>query len=636
MANEHAQPGDITGDSSTPEPDDLEGPGTGDLGSGADGGSSSQIADTGKQLAQKGAEIGVKKATGSDMAVSAVQGAQKARNGDIVGGAQDVAASGAGAATSAALASTGVGAPVAGLAGSAVTSIFKTKAFRWAIGGIAFALALIIALETFYLAAVASAVIAAIAPASSQTTAFASECQPGSTSSAVGDPGAVVGDDIREKVWNYLRGAGYSEEQAAGVMGNIERESKFNPFVSQGGSGTPTVSSGWALVQWTADRHAAVRDAVIKELGAKYYVGAPTIDQLPGSLTDEDVDKMVLFQMRYIISELEGPEKAAGDALANSTSVEDATRVFESKYERAGVSAIDERVANAQKIYEQFKGSKVPDAGGTDPGDESGNAPDPGGDAAAPATSSEGDEASSSGESTQLSAATSTTPDPGPSGTTSTASCASTTTSGTTEAGSVKPCPDGKDGCVNVAELTKSSKDLKCPEGTSDGGVVTAYFEGTGKEIRLCNLDGATTANGGPVQFNAMVATNFVAFYNEAKKAGLDPGFTSTFRSHEKQQSLYASSPGGAARPGYSNHEFGMAADIDGFSASYSRNNCGPSKTKEGACSYPGEGAELERWKELRKIGLKHGLYIHDQEFWHIEAIPSGSNRDRNIDIYKG
>src|SRR5699024_8651053 len=94
-------------------------------------------ASTGKALAQKGAELGIKKATGSDVAVSTLRGAQKARKGDIAGGAQDVAASGIGAATALAVGSTGVGTPVAGLAGSAATSLAQTKAFRIAVVALA-------------------------------------------------------------------------------------------------------------------------------------------------------------------------------------------------------------------------------------------------------------------------------------------------------------------------------------------------------------------------------------------------------------------------------------------------------------------------------------------------------------------
>ncbi|GAA1490971.1 phage tail tip lysozyme [Brachybacterium sacelli] len=615
MADEHQSPGEDTGDSSTPEGDALDSPGSGDLGSGADGGPAASAASAGKALAKKGAETGVKKATGSDMAVSALRGAQKARHGDLMGGAQDVAASGAGALTTAAVVSTGIGAPVAGVAGSAVTGLAQTKAFRYVLMTVAALGIGALVLQMVVVASLSAIMLGAIIPPISQAEILSQTCTESSAPGASG-PDAVVGSDIEEKAWNYLRGAGYTEEQTAGVMGNIERESGFNPFIAQGGAGVPNVSSGWGLVQWTADRHASVRDAVIDKLGERFYIAAPNIDQLPGSMTEDDVDAMVLFQLRYIITELQTNEQAAGAHLKSTTTVEEATRSFEEKYERAGIVAIDKRISYAEAFYEQYAGSPTPDSGGTESNEvvDSTDTQDPAPETEPLAPADVADTVASS----------------------TTAGCSGSSIAPGSGTGSVKPCPEGKEGCVNIAALIKPSASLSCPAGTTDEGTTTAYYKGQGKAIRLCALEGVTDANVRPIVMNATIAPAFVSFWAEAEKEGLDLTITSSFRSHAKQQALYASSPGGAARPGWSNHEFGMAFDIGGFSTSYSRNNCGSTQTPEGACSYPGTGTELERWKSIRALGLKHGMYIHDQEFWHIEFLPSGLHRDRNIDVYKG
>ena len=316
------------------------------------------------------------------------------------------------------------------------------------------------------------------------------------------------------------------------------------------------------------------------------------MQQLPTTVSEEDIDTMVLFQLRYIIQELEGPEKAAGDHLAATTTVEEATRSFETKYERAGVTAIDERIANAQAFYDQYTGTALPPPG-----------------AAADRPTDTGVGAGTG--------------------------CGGTSISPSTETGSVTPCPSGEPGCVNITALTQPSASLSCPEGTTDHGTASAYYKGKGKPIRLCALSGVTDLSGRPIVMNATIAPEFVAFWNDAQAQGLELTITSSYRSHATQQSLYANSPGGAARPGWSNHEFGMAFDIGGFPASYSRFNCGPTQTPEGACSYPGTGTALERWKQLREVGLSHGMYIHDEEFWHIEFIPSGLHRGRNIPVHE-
>lgn len=597
MAEQPEIPGPDTGNTPLPEDSSLDTPGSGDLGSGTGDGAAATATSAGKALAQRGAEAGVKKATGSDVAVSAVRGAQKARRGDMIGGAQDVAASGAGALTTAAIGATGAGAPVAGLAGSAVTSLFQTMAFRYLLTGTAAFVVTALVLQTVIISGVTAAIVSAVLPSVSQAATQSQTCSD-SAGGAAGAPGEVVGEDIEEKAWNYLRGAGYSEEQTAGVMGNIERESRFNPFVAQGEASSPSVSSGWGLVQWTGSRHVEIRDAVIDELGAGFYIVAPNMQQLPATMSDEDVDAMVLFQLRYIIGELEGVEKAAGDHLASTSTVEEATRSFEAKYERSGVMAIEERIANAQRFYDRFSGTAAPDPGGT---------------AQVPSSDESADVADAAG-----------------------AGCTGSTIRPGSETGSLTPCPSGTPGCVNIAALTQPSASLLCPAGTTDRGTATAYYRGQGKPIRLCTLDGATDLNGRPIVMNATIAPAFVQFWTEAEAQGLELTITSSYRSHAKQQSLYANSPGGAARPGWSNHEFGMAFDIGGFPSSYSRFNCGPIQTPERACSYPGTGADLARWKQLRELGLKHGMYIHDEEFWHIEFIPSGLHRGRNIDVYEG
>src|SRR5690625_5213409 len=161
MTDEYSRPGQDTGESTAPDDEALDGPGSGDLGSDTDESPVAEAPSTGKVLAQQGAEFGVKKATGSDVAVATLRGAQKARKGDITGGAQDVAASGIGAATALAVGSTGIGAPVAGLAGSAATSLAQTKAFRIAVVALAAIMVIVLVIQAAIIAAVSAAVAGA-------------------------------------------------------------------------------------------------------------------------------------------------------------------------------------------------------------------------------------------------------------------------------------------------------------------------------------------------------------------------------------------------------------------------------------------------------------------------------------------
>lgn len=316
-----------------------------------------------KAGAQKAVDTGIKKATGSEIAVDAVHGVQKMKNGDMVGGVQEGAASLANAGTTAAVGLTGVGAPVATLAGSLAASLTKSKLGRWAIVG----LGLIVA---FNMAIVATGVLFAAASLGGIAASLAASTKNITNASVCSEDGedvtAVEGGSIQEQAWNFLIQAGYTPEQAAGVMGNIKRESQFNPFLAENVTSTPNVNRGWGLVQWTAGRHGQIRDAVLADpgLGSRFYVGAPSYSAMPSGMTQEDVDKMTLFQLNYIIKELNGAEKNAGAKLKASKTVEEATTNFEKYYERAGVVALNERIAAAKGYYEQFVNS-TPSSGDT-------------------------------------------------------------------------------------------------------------------------------------------------------------------------------------------------------------------------------------------------------------------------------
>lgn len=571
-------------------------------------------------------------------------------------------------------------------------------------------------------------------------------CTPGTSNT----PGSLVGDSLEQKGWNFLVQSGFTEQQAAGIMGNIKRESQFNPFLAENNSATPVIGRGWGLVQWTAGRHTQVKNAVVADpsLGTRFYVAAPSADALPAGISPADADAMLYFQLKYIVQELDGVEAKAGKSIRAAKTVEEATTVFERDYERAGVVALSERIAAANAYYEQFKGSGAGAGGGS-----TSTAPAAGSitpilgfsDKAMQTAALIASTTSEAGYSDQAAVLAITTAigesslgdDPsamnhinndgdtglyqmrviqrdgayygteaqvrdtkwatiawlngvdtkaghmkglkdvsgwetmapeqaihavqGNSASTNyvyvnnyekakqlftavsgkdASSLGGATTvdagcmgggAGITDAGTVQLGPNGE--AVNIPYLTQSSVSLKCPPGTTDAGTDEGWYEGKMVMIRLCAVDGETQANGNPVIVNATAAQNFLNFLADMKGQGFDLNFTSSFRSMAKQESIYGSSPGNAARPGWSNHQFGMAFDMQ-LSGSYSRNNCAGKTVPEGACIQPNTSA---MWQAARDTGLKYGMYIMDQEFWHIEFLPSGwKTRNRDISVYNG
>ena len=106
------------------------------------------------------------------------------------------------------------------------------------------------------------------------------------------------------QIVNFFMNKGLTKNQAKGIYGNIIQESggKHN-IVSRDGH------NSYGLAQWTGTRKA--------RLFSKYGTN-PTVNQ----------------QLEYLWDELNSTEKGALNALRNTTTVEDATKVFMQKFER--------------------------------------------------------------------------------------------------------------------------------------------------------------------------------------------------------------------------------------------------------------------------------------------------------------
>ena len=145
--------------------------------------------------------------------------------------------------------------------------------------------------------------------------------------------------DIAENLMNDLqRDFGLTREQAAGVVGNLAHESmgfmelqEMNPTV-RGSRG------GYGYAQWTGPRRNEFENYT-RERGLR-----------PDS-----------YQANYgfLAHELRTTEKRSLAALRETRTVEQATRVFENKFERAGIKHMSGRIAAANSVYSTFNARPV-------------------------------------------------------------------------------------------------------------------------------------------------------------------------------------------------------------------------------------------------------------------------------------
>lgn len=106
------------------------------------------------------------------------------------------------------------------------------------------------------------------------------------------------------QIVNFFMNKGLTKNQAKGIYGNIMQETRGkHNIVSRDGH------NSYGLAQWTGIRKA--------RLFSKYGTN-PTTNQ----------------QLEYLWSELNSTEKSALNALRNTSTVEDATKVFMQKFER--------------------------------------------------------------------------------------------------------------------------------------------------------------------------------------------------------------------------------------------------------------------------------------------------------------
>jgi hypothetical protein len=182
---------------------------------------------------------------------------------------------------------------------------------------------------------------------------------------------SLVGNENREKIWNFLIERGLSAEQAAGVMGNLYQESRYNPTLQENHPNYPSQrasweaeAGGWGIAQWSFGRREVIRDRTISQLGPEYY----TMDELP----PDQNDALLALQLQFLYEEMQVRivDRAVADASLRGmteweamllmNTVEDALFFFHDSFERSADTRddiINKRLPEALAVYQEFGGN---------------------------------------------------------------------------------------------------------------------------------------------------------------------------------------------------------------------------------------------------------------------------------------
>jgi LAS superfamily LD-carboxypeptidase LdcB len=107
---------------------------------------------------------------------------------------------------------------------------------------------------------------------------------------------------------------------------------------------------------------------------------------------------------------------------------------------------------------------------------------------------------------------------------------------------------------------TGTDNTANCPVGT-DEGIKDGYLKGVLTKVRICNVQG--------ISVNTRIATSLNNMLNEARKAGINLTSSESFRTMAQQEYFWncyqtksCNNGNEAARPGFSNHQMGLAIDF--------------------------------------------------------------------------
>lgn len=145
--------------------------------------------------------------------------------------------------------------------------------------------------------------------------------------------------------YNFFIRKGATLESICGMLGNIERESQLNPGIKQGES----TLLGWGLIQWTPS---TVLTNWCDTYGYTWYDGNAQCDRIWCEGTGEKgAGGTWIPTAEYSYSWLE---------FLSLTDVHESVYAYLKERERAGVEAIELRLAYADKWYQYFSGQPVP------------------------------------------------------------------------------------------------------------------------------------------------------------------------------------------------------------------------------------------------------------------------------------
>lgn len=175
------------------------------------------------------------------------------------------------------------------------------------------------------------------------------------TAGASDTSGDISGKATEKDIWDYFKGKGLSDEQVAGILGNIDDETggTYDPQIVQGGGRSKTQpktggADGWGLVQWTYPQQDVQQ--IFNDYKDKY--------KLSGNLYDSQTQLDIIWAQMNETSPTGVNNMVKGLKGINNPGL--AATYFSDNFE-GGVPG--SRISDALIIYNKYKGTGPSGAG---------------------------------------------------------------------------------------------------------------------------------------------------------------------------------------------------------------------------------------------------------------------------------
>lgn len=218
---------------------------------------------------------------------------------------------------------------------------------------------------------------------------------PDSQCEAVEGGSGVAGGTVKEWVWSYLLGKGLTQDQAAGLMGNMQVESGIVPTRHQNRSldvwnDRGDQGNAWGLVQWDGGRRYSedlikgykggvlgklVTDKphltkyVAKEYDPVHFPSGPYKDA-----SQDDLKELTVFELDYMYTEsttirnaIDGGGKE-WDVMKQQPDIESATEFWMRSFERPGIPHLERRIQFAKELKTELSGFAASTANASEAG----------------------------------------------------------------------------------------------------------------------------------------------------------------------------------------------------------------------------------------------------------------------------